>query len=133
MKISETVTKAMFENGAQLSIVDVYTITSTDCADCWCYSSTKKALQGLVKAVAKELHPYKVRLNCIIRGGESHPPIQGSRRLSDNVMLFIENLVAKMTMKLDTETEELADLILLLLSPFAALMVGKSFVVSDEK
>lgn len=132
MKISETLGREMIETGGHLNIVDVYTINTAECMDCLCFTSTKKALQGLVKAVAKELHPYNVRMNCIIRGGDVRPPGRtNTRRLSENVLKFIEDVVSKMARKNDSETDELSDLILLLLSPFASLIVGKSLVVSD--
>lgn len=91
------------------------------------YSSTKAALENLTKSMAIELGSQNIRVNCILPGTVNAPMLHQTMPLVDDYVR--ETMTARMIIKRLVEPNEIADLVMFLLSPLSSMIVGESIVI----
>lgn len=93
------------------------------------YCATKAAMENLTKSMAIELGAHSIRVNCILPGTTNTPMLQNSQSKPENDEFIKEVLNARMIVKRLIEPNEIADLVMFLLSPLSSMIVGEAVVI----
>ncbi|ODM89364.1 L-xylulose reductase [Orchesella cincta] len=128
INVVQTAAKGMMERGSGGSIVNITSIESTGAtAGFSMYSSTKIALEMITKSMSVELGPHKIRANCVSPNGIGG---DGMVKISDpRITAAVENLFRRNTIKRLIDPNEVADLVMFLLSPLSAMITGETVVI----
>lgn len=128
INIAQVVAKGMIERGSggtivNISAVDVHKI-------CKCIASPaagKAALKNFTKAMAVELGAHNIRVNAVCPGiVHTAPPNEPNDQFpADEMEKYLERLVFKREVQMD----EVANLILYLLSPLSSMIVGEAVTI----
>ncbi len=93
------------------------------------YAATKAGLVNLVRALADELSPSGVRVNCICPGWIDTPFNDTFWRHQDDPDAALEALVTSIPMRRQGTPEDVAGTVLFLASPASAYVTGQALVV----
>lgn len=92
------------------------------------YSVTKAAVENLTKSMAIELGSQNIRVNCILPGTTNAPMFFQHQSLP-GIEELQKSMGARMIIKRLIEPNEVADLVMFLLSPLSSMIVGESIVI----
>ncbi|CAL8129024.1 unnamed protein product [Orchesella dallaii] len=127
VNVIQAAAKGMIVRGSGGTVVNVSSICSRQAApQTSMYAATKIALEMLTKSVAVELAVHNIRTNCIAPGlvdapmAKPHDPV---------VAANIEKLIARLPIKRAINTNEVADLVMFLLSPLSAMITGETVMI----
>jgi NAD(P)-dependent dehydrogenase (short-subunit alcohol dehydrogenase family) len=93
------------------------------------YAATKAGLVNLVRALADELSPSGVRVNCICPGWIDTPFNDTFWHHQDDPDGALEALVTSIPMRRQGTPEDVAGTVLFLASPASAYVTGQALVV----
>ena len=93
------------------------------------YAATKAGLVNLVRALADELSPGGVRVNCICPGWIDTPFNDTFWHHQDDPGTALDTLVASIPMRRQGTPEDVAGMVLFLASPASAYVTGQALVV----
>ena len=93
------------------------------------YTVTKHAVLGLTRAMAMDLGPVGVRVNCICPGRVQTPFVDARLREYPNPQEYIKQLVAPHTLKRMAQPVEIAAAAVYLASDESAFVTGSSFII----
>lgn len=97
---------------------------------CVFYAATKAAVHNLTKSMAIELGAHNIRVNCILPGTTNTPMIEeilAKAAKGENNLQQLLN--ARMIVKRLVEPNDIADLVMFLLSPLSSMIVGEGVVI----
>ncbi|ODM89043.1 L-xylulose reductase [Orchesella cincta] len=128
INVVQTAAKGMMERGSGGSIVNITSIESTGAtAGFSMYSSAKIALEMITKSMSVELGRHNIRANCVSPNGIDG---DGMVKISDpRITAAVENLFRRNTIKRLIAPNEVADLVMFLLSPLSAMITGETVVI----
>ncbi|ODM87799.1 L-xylulose reductase, partial [Orchesella cincta] len=131
INVVQTAAKGMMERGSGGSIVNITSIESTGAtAGFSMYSSAKIALEMITKSMSVELGRHNIRANCVSPNGIDG---DGMVKISDpRITAAVENLFRRNTIKRLIAPNEVADLVMFLLSPLSAMITGETVVIDGE-
>ena len=122
LEIVRIITKKNYFNSG-LSIVSISSISSVvGGVGVTAYAASKAAIDAAIRCLAKELHKKSVRINSILSGQintEAYEELMGSKTDKIDKVLDLQYLGLG-------ETEDIANIILFLLSPKSKFITGKS-------
>src|SRR5258705_312791 len=94
------------------------------------YASTKAGLENLTKSMAIELGTHGIRVNCVLPGATNTPMLKQVQdrpaKVDNDLQQFLN---ARMVVKRIVEPNEIADLVMFLLSPLSSMIVGEAVVI----
>jgi len=93
------------------------------------YAATKAGVVNLVRALADELSPAGVRVNCVCPGWIDTPFNDSFWRHQDDTETAIEQLVSGIPLRRQGEPEDLAGAVLFLASEQSSYITGQAIVV----
>jgi NAD(P)-dependent dehydrogenase (short-subunit alcohol dehydrogenase family) len=93
------------------------------------YAASKAGLLGLTRAMAIDLAPRKVRVNCILPGSTDTPLMWGYREKSDVPEEVQQQAARDVPVGRVAPPEEIAPAVLFLASPAASYITGTAFAV----
>jgi NAD(P)-dependent dehydrogenase (short-subunit alcohol dehydrogenase family) len=93
------------------------------------YSASKAGIIGLTKALAIDLAPKQVRVNCILPGSTDTPLMWGYRDKAEVPLDVQQRAAADVPLGRVASPEEIAPAVLFLASPAAALITGACLTV----
>jgi NAD(P)-dependent dehydrogenase (short-subunit alcohol dehydrogenase family) len=93
------------------------------------YTITKHAVLGLTRAMAMDLGPAGVRVNCICPGRAQTPFVDARLREYPNPEEYIKQLVAPHTLKRMAQPNEIAAAAVYLASDESAFVTGSAFMI----
>ncbi len=120
----------MLERG-QSSIINISSVASSiiGVPDRFIYGTTKAAVIGLTKSVAKDYVQAGVRCNAICPGTVDSPSLQDRIRATGDYEAGRAAFIARQPMGRLGTTEEIASLVVYLASPDSAFTTAQTFVV----
>lgn len=92
------------------------------------YGPVKAAVENLTKSMAVELMPNNIRVNCILPG-LVNTGIAKQEDVDADLAKRWESLKSKMFANRAINPEEIADLVVFLLSPLSTMITGQSIVI----
>lgn len=117
----------MFDRGVGGSIVNVSSVASRiHLFMCSNYGPMKAAVENLTKSMAVELGPHNIRVNCILPGVVNTNISDG---VPEELLKFRDGFIAKTMEKRCIEPNEIADLVIFLLSPLSAMITGQGIII----
>lgn len=127
LRLCQVVAKMNINKGTSASIVNISTMVShSGVKETAPYSCTKASLETLSKALAVELAPHKIRVNCLLPGMTNTPLLQsfiGSIPPEQFAMML-----QMFPMGRTAESEEMAHTVAYLLSDKASYITGINLV-----
>jgi NAD(P)-dependent dehydrogenase (short-subunit alcohol dehydrogenase family) len=93
------------------------------------YAASKAGLLGLTRAMAIDLAPRKVRVNCILPGSTDTPLMWGYREKSEVPQKVRQQAATDVPVGRVAPPEEIAPAVLFLASPAASYITGTAFAV----
>lgn len=93
------------------------------------YTVTKHAVLGLTRAMAMDLGPVGVRVNCICPGRVQTPFVEARLREYPNPQEYVKQLVAPHTLKRMAQPAEIAAAAVYLASDESAFVTGSAFMI----
>jgi NAD(P)-dependent dehydrogenase (short-subunit alcohol dehydrogenase family) len=93
------------------------------------YAASKAGLLNLVRALADELSPSGIRVNCICPGWVDTPFNDPFWKHQTDPDEALAELVSRIPLRRQAEPEDLAGLVLFLASPDAAYITGQAIVI----
>lgn len=91
------------------------------------YVASKGAMLGLTKSLARELGPHGIRVNAISPGAVVSEA--EARVFGDRLQQYSDWIIENQCLKSRIEPENIADLVLFLVSPAAAMITGQNIAV----
>ncbi|CAL8128804.1 unnamed protein product [Orchesella dallaii] len=127
INIVQTAAKGMIERGSGGTIVNISSIGARGAAEgSSMYAATKIAMEMLTKSMSLELGPHNIRANCVGPGLVDAPL---ARIKSPHMTRAIEKVLARNSIKRAIDTNEIADLVMFLLSPLSAMINGETVMI----
>jgi 2-keto-3-deoxy-L-fuconate dehydrogenase len=112
------------------SIINIGSIASTMGMESrFAYTVTKHAVLGLTRAMAMDLGPIGVRVNCICPGRVQTPFVEARLREYPDPQEYIKQLVAPHTLKRMAQPNEIAAAAVYLASDESAFVTGSAFMI----
>jgi NAD(P)-dependent dehydrogenase (short-subunit alcohol dehydrogenase family) len=119
---------AMLERGG--SIINVSSVLAqATLAGQTAYAASKAGLLGLTRAMAIDLAPRKVRVNCLLPGSTDTPLMWGYRNREELSASEQQQAADDVPLGWVATPDEIAPAVLFLASPAAAYITGATFVV----
>ncbi|MCE1247081.1 MAG: SDR family oxidoreductase [Firmicutes bacterium] len=135
--MSKETVKWMIANKVQGSIVNVSSVSGVSGnAMATAYSGAKAAMIGFSKALAKEVAPYRITVNCVLPGGiDTEMFHEGSIRTVARMFNKPEEYLMKSTLSVIPlgrllNPEEVGDLIMFIASDKGKGMTGEAYTIS---
>jgi NAD(P)-dependent dehydrogenase (short-subunit alcohol dehydrogenase family) len=128
INVSQVMAKGLIDSGRGGSIVNIASVLSRvgNPVGATIYSITKAGVENLTKSMAIELGPHNIRVNAVSPGFVETPLLQ-------NVLVgledFAESWMQRLISKRLITPNEIADLVMFLLSPLSSMIVGESVLV----
>ena len=97
--------------------------------NCTAYCAAKGAVTLFTKALALELAPYAVRVNCVCPGDIATPMLERQLAIVDNTAETIREMESVYPMGRIGTSDEVAGVILFLASPAASFVTGAAWSV----
>lgn len=127
--LCRAVLPAMIERKAG-SIINLGSIASVIGMESrFAYTVTKHAVLGLTRAMAMDLGPVGVRVNCICPGRVQTPFVDSRLREYPDPQEYIKQLVAPHTLKRMAQPDEIAAAAVYLASDESAFVTGSAFMI----
>jgi len=127
INISQVVAKGLIGAGRGGSIVNLGSIGARVGSETRsAYHATKAGVENLTKSMAIELGQHNIRVNAISPGSVDTPLLQ---QVVQDDPQFIEEVQKRMIIKRFITTNEIADLVMFLLSPLSTMIVGESVLI----
>ena len=93
------------------------------------YTVTKHAVLGLTRALAMDLGPVGVRVNCICPGRVQTPFVEARLREYPDPQEYLKQMVAPHTLKRMAQPSEIAAAAVYLASDESAFVTGSTFMI----
>ncbi|CAL8128805.1 unnamed protein product [Orchesella dallaii] len=132
INVVQTAAKGMIERGSGGSIVNISSIAAKRASPLTSmYAATKSALEMLTKSMSLELGAHNIRVNCIAPGlvAEITAPDTPPAESDPDMDAAIEKILARTSIKRAIDPNEVADLVMFLLSPLSAMITGESVMI----
>lgn len=120
LSLKYTVPSMQKEDGG--SIINISSINGLE-GGALGYTDTKFAVRGMTKAAAKELAPYKIRVNSVHPGVINTPMVQNSPYLEQ-----IKTMIPNIPLKRMADPDEISQLVLFLASDDSSYSTGSEFI-----
>ncbi|ODM92550.1 L-xylulose reductase [Orchesella cincta] len=125
--VAQTAARKMIDSGTGGTFVNVCSLAAKAAVQCSSmYCASKSALEMLTKSMAVELGPHNIRANCIAPGLVNSPM---SQSIDPTMKAKIDQLLSRNAIKRPIDPNEIADLVMFLLSPLSAMITGESVVI----
>ncbi|CAL8128802.1 unnamed protein product [Orchesella dallaii] len=127
INVVQTTAKGMIELGSGGSFVNISTLGIKGAAPMTAmYSASKIAVEMLTKNMSAELGPHNIRANCVAPNVVDTPMV----KVTDPVVLDnLNRFIARNSIKRAIDPNEVADLVLFLLSPLSAMITGETVMI----
>ena len=96
---------------------------------CSAYCAAKGAVNALTKALALELSPYGIRVNCVAPGDVATPLLEAQLAASENPSVMLREMADMYPLRRIGEAHEVADVIVFLASEQASWVTGAVWAV----
>ncbi|ODM94298.1 L-xylulose reductase [Orchesella cincta] len=131
INIVQSAARGMIRRGTGGSIVNISSVAAKSAADSSSmYCASKAAVEMLTKSMALELGPHNIRANSI------SPGLIDSRWQKLNnptVQQMVERFMQETVIKRPIDPNEIADLVLFLLSPLSAMITGENILIDGGR
>ncbi|ODM90348.1 L-xylulose reductase [Orchesella cincta] len=127
LNVVQIVAKGMIERGSGGSIVNIASLGIKGAAPLTgVYAASKIATEMLTKNMSVELGPHNIRANCVAPNVVNTPMVQvDDPMVQANLDRFLQGNIIKRAI----EPNEVADLVMFLLSPLSAMITGETVVI----
>ncbi|CAL8128803.1 unnamed protein product [Orchesella dallaii] len=127
INVVQTAAKGMIEKGSGGSIVNISTLGIRGATvGTAMYSASKIAMEMLTKNMSVELGPHNIRANCITPSVVNAPMVHGA---DPSIAAAVEKALSRNTVKRPIDPNEIADLVMFLLSPLSAMITGETVAI----
>ncbi|CAL8129023.1 unnamed protein product [Orchesella dallaii] len=131
LNVVQCAARGMIERGSGGTIVNISSVVTKSAAEtASMYGASKAALEALTRSVALELGPHNIRANSISPGLIDSPMAKlDIPTVRNMVNRFLQETVIKRAI----EANEVADLVLFLLSPLSAMITGENILIEGGR
>jgi len=128
INVSQVMAKSLIAAGRGGSIVNIASFASRfgSTLGGGVYGATKAGVENLTKTMAIELGPHNIRVNAVSPGTVDTPILKTG---GEPMQKHLANMIQRLVVKRWIHPNELADLVMFLLSPLSSMIVGESVII----